>query len=433
MSNFYDLNITGEQIQQLINSIPKKADKNKILDYINDEAVSNIEIWMEKTAIDFSEGDASLPVGTDKTISYGETFEVMIDEKIYNVKSDAACIDIYGDGNQVYTAFIGNGMYVGLEDNGLPFIVISSDILGQPMMGVTEDLRQVHTVSITKIIDNKKIDNKLINASWIAKKESVNIIPEQTVLNSKDVYLPGTDNIDDYFLEVNEEAVKLIFTIPIDTSDNILYNNVIVTCDGKKYMTMLLIDKSSHGYKVIYGGNTSIESPSGAGDNFLPFLFEGTQIDDVWHTIVKFKDGNEHTIKVDSLEYNNRLPEEYLPESVATKDDIIDIKDDIADIVVDQTFDGTSENAQSGKAIIQKMADIANGCMKHFGVMNDNNSEYYDHILIHSSTTGIDATTSIGAIGVSEIKITQLSTLIEDVESLTQRIADLENQIQNMS
>ena len=93
MSNFYDLNITGEQIQQLINSVPNKEDRNKILDYIEYKITSKgqVQILSCNPSIsgyhvipDMIEGYPVVSLSTEAFKDCTELISITIPDSVYH-------------------------------------------------------------------------------------------------------------------------------------------------------------------------------------------------------------------------------------------------------------------------------------------------------------------------------------------------------------
>jgi hypothetical protein len=192
---------------------------------------------------------------------------------------------------------LGDGSNFGLQSAGEPFMIGGAledgiyALMAMPLDGTTE-----LTISITHNAEVvHKLDNRFLDLDWLPtmewKKGEV-LVPEQT---PNGMGLVNTD--------INYEALNPGIT------------HLLVTIDGKEYLCPATVEESTgvtNGYNII----VRCDTPYGM---FLMSHFPNNKVENM--TVIQLPDGYRPTVSVYIAEQvANKLPEAFLPESVATKE-----------------------------------------------------------------------------------------------------------------
>lgn len=300
----HELETTISNVSGLQDALNEKANINHTHDYVTswndledrpfyaEDPVVTTETILEETTFDgFSDG--MLQVVTNFTLVDGAECVVTWD----GVEHTSICKKEYADGETTF--LIGNlALFESGEDNGQPFAIASIQKYGLSVMisnNIEATSHTVKIVSTTTTQEIHKLDNKYINAEWMAEPpigyETVFVFDETTVAT----------------MEVHGIGVtQVIFSDTTNINNNSLITLVL---DGVEYVSaVILSDGDSHGI-----GDISIVM-NGAFAGNIPYfgIFEKDM------AVFYFSTPGEHTIsfKVDNLVYN-QLPAHYIEDALA--------------------------------------------------------------------------------------------------------------------
>ncbi len=255
------------------------------------DSVITMEVCLKEGAYTFSDGYCDT-VAIIPDLVPNANYIVTWDGVSYDVVSYSFCVE------GIECIALGNPMLIGFEenpeDNGQPFAGFFA-----PSMMITNlisiDIEATeHTVSIAKKIVSEeihKLDDKYIDASWMAKNQlvSVTAFSEATAEVSPD----GVTN-PDWVYDV--EALKSAAYF------NVVWNGENYRCYPKSFVGMLLI-----GNLFMFNQELCVDS----GEPFL-FMLEGTAM-----TIVALEE-MQATFNITAYHYvpASTMPIEYLPEQL---------------------------------------------------------------------------------------------------------------------
>lgn len=289
---YTEQSLTDDQKAQARGNIGAVKSWDELEDKPFEEIETYTEIMAEQEITFVDDGYGSYVYSVDGTpylaIPVDSEVTVVFDGVTYN------CIPLFQEGGLC----IGNAALSGfpLEDTGEPFCIFILQILDISSIFCADS--NTHTMRVdAKSVEIKKIGKKFIDAEWVAYKDtvSVGIHPDTGVTIT------------------NGSATSVSTEI---TSDDInLYFRYMVIWDGTEYE--LSPSSTSGESDVSYSmtlGNSSLRDSS-FGDSGHPFLFEvdarNGKID------VYGSESGSVTFSIFLLEeVPEKLPEEYLPESV---------------------------------------------------------------------------------------------------------------------
>lgn len=257
------------------------------------EGGGSVELMPETQAIDTGDGTFVIPENVPQ-LTVGETYTVKYNGAVYEcVAQDASALVTGG-------ICIGNGTSLGLSGNNEPFAAVIGEEDGQlimmilPLDGATEV-----TISISQggeIIH--KLDNKYLDLDWLPIMEREVIIPEVTV--------SITDSNNPY-AEIPNSYVYLA-----DRTEVGVYIN------GKYYDGVVCID-SDGTYIAGAGSESNVEGVAQRypfDDKYIIALSESTG-----QAVFATQVVGTYTVKVVGKNVvANKIPEEFLPDTVATKE-----------------------------------------------------------------------------------------------------------------
>jgi hypothetical protein len=189
--------------------------------------------------------------------------------------------------------FLGDGSTVGMPSNGEPFAIVSvlendTQVLSViPFDGTTE-----LTLSIKGMVETvHKLDNRCLDLEWLPTVEKIDTM----------VYEPNM---------IASGANLFEYTrLPVGTNVAVMFDDVRYEC--------VVEQNSATGWFVI--GNLSIVNAEEFHNTDEPFVIRALFETGLY--FVGFADGNNHKIAVYKVDAAyNKLPEEFLPESAATKE-----------------------------------------------------------------------------------------------------------------
>ena len=257
-----------------------------------------VEVLPETTLVDGNDGQFMLEPQLPFVV--GETYDVT-----YNrVKYACECYSSTVEG--ITMVGIGNSAMFGAEDTGEPFCIGNIPLMPGTTMVVDLSGADTCTLSIYSDIIHK-IDSKFIDAEWMATKTEVPavIIPETTVTLTTD------DDMDQGCYTANVES--------LDAKPFALGQTYVVTLDGTS-VDCQVRSIDFFDVKLFYLGNLSFTTISDAEDTGEPFLVIASD----GNVGLSMQYQGEVAFKLESKDRVNtiyhRLPVEYLPDSVATKE-----------------------------------------------------------------------------------------------------------------
>lgn len=253
--------------------------------YEEDAGVVDI---LPETVMQFSDGQAIMSlIG----LMAGEIYTVVWDGTEYECTAEALTLD------GVSGILLGNPVVAGGENNDLPFAVgdVPSQGFGLCLNIAGAEQATVGITQAQRII--KKLDNKFIDAEWMATKtvETKEFLPETAVSNNATV--PG--------------LTPDMFTVGA---------NMVVTVDGVTYNTVV-----RRLAEYVYIGNMSLVRDD--MDTGEPFLIMQSLVDNTTMDLI-LKDGDTCTLAITGEVFTySQLPSEYvnrvytMPTDLATKVD----------------------------------------------------------------------------------------------------------------
>lgn len=180
--------------------------------------ISEPEILLEESTLEFVDegGSGTYYPPTMLNLTEGAECTVTWD----GVDYVCTCQNFTGNGIDMF--WIGNAIALGEEDDGIPFIIMSAPAYGMTQMQSMDTvLPATHTVRIVSVSITQeihKIDNKYIDAVWIAKEpigySTVELISEttQTVGADGRVYV-NTSNANKNAFKYLEPSTSVTMTI----------------------------------------------------------------------------------------------------------------------------------------------------------------------------------------------------------------------------
>ena len=258
-----------------------------------------VEILPE-TVVQFSNGEAALAL---LNLVAGEVYTVLWGGTAY----ECTAMEAYSDG--ISAVFVGNTLIAGGEDNGIPFAI--GDIPAQGMAAcvvVSGDPPAAVGITQTKR-ELKKMDNKFIDAEWMATTyvEDIEIVAEQELEKSS---WQGNENVD--------------FTAPSGLDLNALAaiqpgDKCTITWNGAAYEIVAVdfgvYDTSASGYLLL--GNGSIMGEGVAVGTNYPFGIL-TDCETVIYVVGTDEEATSATLGIIHHKKGyNKLPFGYLPEEVS--------------------------------------------------------------------------------------------------------------------
>lgn len=264
--------------------------------------VTITEDILEETTYEFIEGlyqgvgSLNLVEGADCTVTWDGTEYTSTCQKLVD-PNDPTLVGFW----------LGNPILAEAEenpvDNGQPFAIMSIPGFGMLMMVAMDMETPSHTVKVVSTYTTQeihKLDNKYIDAEWIAEPpiyETLLEIPETTVTTATSTSLEG----------MYEGSVTIDTPVALKVSDK-----VTIEIDGVEYTSTVLIDG-------IFG-NLNYFIPGLGFGNDDPYIgaIEGNTIH------IYFTTEGDHIIKltVDRLKYK-QLPYQYISESISQNSNII--------------------------------------------------------------------------------------------------------------
>lgn len=250
----------------------------------------------------FHEDDMFGVMALIEGVEIGETYTVNYNGVDY--ESTAQLFE--GDGNTV--TVLGNmGAVVGSGDNGQPFVLMilppeafaeaSVGGLFMPLDGATSV-----TLSIKSEVEKiKKLDNKFIDAEWIAKHSKSEVVLYDDTLTIDSIGMLGLEEI--------------LFNAVEGKKYEITYNGTIYNCVGKLYeeneQTQVALGNLSLRIKDAYG------TPAGP-DTGEPFLFFIVNTDSTKGTIIisTIRGTDVSILVVEKTEVPNKLPYKFNTEPI---------------------------------------------------------------------------------------------------------------------
>lgn len=252
------------------------------------EEYASVEDILPETVVQFAGGQAMLDM---MGIVAGETYTVTWDGTEYECTAEALTLD------GMSGILLGNPVAAGGENNDLPFAVGDAPDLGFGLCLSIAGAAQA-TVGITQVQRIiKKLDNKFIDAEWMATKtvETKEFLPETAVSNNATV--PG--------------LTPDMFTVGA---------KMVVTVDGVAYNTVV-----RRLAEYVYIGNWSLVGED--IDTGEPFLIMRSFADNATMVLI-LKDGDTCTLAITGEVFAySQLPSEYanrvytMPTDLATKVD----------------------------------------------------------------------------------------------------------------
>lgn len=238
---------------------------------------------LPEQSMDFSNKQVALPI---IGLVAGTTYIVTFDGTEYE------CVGAEKTMDGITATYIGNPVFFGETDNGLPFIV--GDIPAQDTAIVMVATAGTYTVGIKTVTENlKKLDSKYLDLNWIPTKTWLTgQILEETTANGYGKPVPGL------YAKMLDEGAK-----------------ITVTFDGVEYACTVKRITSVYG-NFKYVGNLALTNWSDAVDTGEPFGMREKYYSNSGAMELSTEDRADHTISIygEYLKYST-VPPEYMPEA----------------------------------------------------------------------------------------------------------------------
>lgn len=292
-----DTEFTLEIIKEDLHTIDPK--------YIDDMYYDRTKIILPKSKLTCNDTETIYmsPAGNPLGLELDEKYDVTFNGAKYEciaTKDDNIGINARLGGNEYPFEII---EWTNAYGNNASFSVVCNSVPIEP------ENPYVFEIEITKR-ELRKIDNKFIDADWIAKKEeNVTVLLPEVVI--EDIIGNSSSGVDYYSFVFNNDDLN--FTITKG-------KEYIVNFDGVDYVCEVQVDHSDlFNTDVMYIGNPFLNQTLVAEDNGMPFIFAHTTIANDSTTIksMTIRKSTSHTVKFNVTEVERiiePIPQEFLPE-----------------------------------------------------------------------------------------------------------------------
>lgn len=246
----------------------------------------------------------------DGTFAHMEAVEGVEAETTYVVTYNGVeytCVAVGTNLSGIDVVLLGNTAAVGIapSENLEPFVAMvvtpeqvaeaGGGLMLMPIDGATEVALAIRPADTY----TKKLDNGCLDLDWLPVKRGSVILEETAVTRQT--------QIDTVILE------------------QVPSGSVIVTWDGVEYILSVIANPGGNGFNFYMAGNTSLShfvhdaiERKDTGEPFF-ILCCDKQTSSQYGTTFHLPDDNEHTVSIYRIDRLNKMPDYYLPDSVATK------------------------------------------------------------------------------------------------------------------